>query len=113
MRRATLYSNSPRSRGLARPETPSPEKPVDAPRRKWRDLYTRYERKVLLGAAVLLGLLSLNTYFHPAPTAQAISQQTIDAAVLRALETQTLPSPAAKAYAAVQRAVVRVRAIGD
>jgi S1-C subfamily serine protease len=113
MRRATLYSNSPKSRGVARPETPSPEKPDEQPaKRRWRNLYTRYERKLLLGAAVLLALLYLNTQFHPqAP--QALSQETIDAAVVRALQTQTLPSPAAKAYAAVQRAVVRIRAIGD
>jgi len=114
MRRATLYSNSPRSRGAVRPETPSPEKPVEAPARpKWRNLYTQYERKLLLGAAVLLGLLYLNTHFSGAPLGPTVSQQAIDAAVVRALQTQTLPSPAAKAYATVQRAVVRVRAIGD
>jgi S1-C subfamily serine protease len=114
MRRATLYSNSPRSRGAARPESPSPEKPVEAPaKRKWRDLYTQYERKLLLGAAVILGLLYLQTHLAREPVGQTISQQAIDAAVLRTLQEQVLPSPAARAYAAVQRAVVRVRAIGD
>ena len=117
MRRASLYSNSPRSRAIARPvvesPVPGPEKPVAKPARRWRDLYTQYERKLLLGAAVLLGLLYLNSQFLPAPAAHALSQEAIDAAVARALQTQALPSPAAKAYAAAQRAVVRVRAIGD
>jgi S1-C subfamily serine protease len=114
MRRVTLYSNSPRSSGVARPETPGPEKPVEAPARpKWRNLYTRYERQLLLGAAVLLALLSLNAHFNAAPVNPGVSQQAIDAAVARALQEQVLPSPAARAYATVQRAVVRVRAIGD
>ena len=48
MKRASLYSTSPRTQ----------EKPVEAPvRRRWRDLYTSYERQLLFGAAVLLALL--------------------------------------------------------
>ena len=50
MKRATLYSRS----------ISSPEKPVDSRAKpKWRDLYTDYERRLLLGAAVLLALLAL------------------------------------------------------
>jgi S1-C subfamily serine protease len=43
----------------------------------------------------------------------AITQADVDAAVVRALEEKTLPSPAAKAYAAVRPSVVRVRAGSD
>jgi S1-C subfamily serine protease len=114
VRRASLYSNSPRPRGVVRSEEPSPEKPVEAPvKRTWRNLYTSYERQLLLGAAVLLGLLALAPHFTGRPVGQALSQEMIDSAVARSLAQATLPSPAAKAYAAVQRAVVRVRAIGD
>jgi S1-C subfamily serine protease len=101
MKRATLYSNSSRSSVRARPETGSPEKPVEPrARRGWRDLYTAYERQLLFGAMVLLLLLSLSSHFRT-PEAQAVSPP--------AVET---PSPA-KAYAAVQGALVRVRIISD
>jgi len=106
MRRTTLYSNSPRSRGVVRAETvaetPRPEKPVEARARpKWRDLYTQYERQLLLGAAVLLGLLALASHFTDAPVNPTISRQAIE------------PSPAAKVYAAVKGAIVRVSATAD
>jgi len=97
MRRAWLYSRSP---------LPSrPEKRVEPPaRRRWRDLYTGYERQILLGAAVLLCLISLATHFGFAPPpAQAVSQEKPPAA----------QSPAAVAYAAVKGSIVRIRAIGD
>lgn len=114
MRRATLYSNSPRSRGVVRPETPSPEKPVEAPAKaKWRDLYKRHERPLALAAFALLTIFLVVTHVTTSPVAPAISQEQIDAAVVRTLSEQVLPSPAAKAYAAVQRSVVRIRAIGD
>jgi S1-C subfamily serine protease len=114
MRRTTLYSNSPRSRGVVRPESPGPEKPVEAPaRRRWRDLYTSYERQLLLGAAVLLGLLALAPHFTGAPEKQALSQQQVDVAVARALSAQPLPSPATKVYDAIKGAIVRVRTGSD
>jgi len=101
MRRASLYSNSPRSRGVVRPEAESPEKPVEAPRtRKWRNLYSAYERQLLFGALVLLLLLSLSSHFRK-PEAQPISRPVIE-----------LPSPA-KVYASVQGAIVRIRTAAD
>src|SRR5262245_44100924 len=103
MRRATLYSSSS--------ATPKPEKPV-APRvkRTWRDLYTSYERNLLLGTIVLLAMLALASHFGVAPVA-ALTQQQIDAAVARSLSEQPLPSPAVKAYEAVRGAIVHVRAV--
>ena len=107
MRRATFYSNSPRS-------SRSPEKPVEPPaKRRWRDLYTQYERNLLLGAAVLLAVLWLSTHFGSGPVSQAISQQAIDAAVARALAEQPPASPATRVYGAVKGAIVSVRAISD
>ena len=105
MRRASLYSNSPRSRPVVRPPAPGPEKPVETrAKRKWRDLYNEYERKLLFGAVALLALLSLATHFKAAPVAQAVAPKTIE---------QPLPPPAAKAYDAVKGAIVRVRATAD
>jgi S1-C subfamily serine protease len=53
---------------------------------------------------------------HAAFTAQTpspVTQDDIDQAVLRTLETKPLPSPAVKAYQAVRSSIVRVKAIGD
>jgi len=103
MKRASLYSNSPRSRGSVRPEPESPEKPVEAPaRRRWRDLYSAYERQLLFGALVLLALLSLSSHFRaPEPKTTTAKPAAVDA-----------PSPA-KVYAAVQGAIVLVRTTTD
>jgi serine protease DegQ len=114
MRRATLYSNSPRTRGVVRPESPSPEKPVEAPARpKWRDLYKRHERPLAIAAFILLATFAVVTHVTKSPVAPAISQEQIDAAVARSLAEQPLPSPAAKVYDAIKGAIVHVRAIAD
>ena len=44
-----------------------------------------------------------------APTPRRITQKDIERAVLHTLETETLPSPAAKAYEAIRPSVVRIR----
>jgi len=114
MRRATLYSNSPRSCGVVRSETPSPEEPVEAPAKpKWRDLYKRHERPLVLAAFIFLAALLGVSHVTKSPVAPAISQQQIDAAVARSLSEQPLPSAAAKVYEAVKGAIVLVRATGD
>jgi len=113
MRRASLYSNSRKSRVAARPAPERPEKPVEPPaRRRWRDLYSAYERQLLFGALILLLLLSLSGQFRT-PEAQTLSQEAIDAAVQRTLAEQVLPSPAAKVFGAVHGAIVRVLTAAD
>jgi len=102
MRRASLYSNSPRSRAVVRPQAESPEKPVEAPRkRKWRNLYSAYERQLLFGAMVLLFLLSLSSHFRSEPPAQTMAPPAAD------------PSPVATVFNAVQGAIVRIRTATD
>jgi len=103
MRRASLYSNSPRSRAVVRPQPESPENPVEAPaRRRWRDLYSAYERQLLFGALVLLALLSISSHFRSEPAAQTMAPP----AVLD-------PSPVATVFNAVQGAIVRIRTAAD
>lgn len=96
MRRATLYSNSRRSE-------PSPELPVEPrAKRTWRNLYSAYERQLLFGAFVLLALLSISNYLRPPQAAAQLSQPAVEQ-----------PSSAAKVYASVQGAIVRIRTTAD
>ena len=91
-------------------ETSTVAEPV---RRTWRDRYKRHERPLLFaaGATAAAGLFALHLAFSPAPL--QITQEDIDRAVARTLETKPLPSPAVKAYQAIRSSIVRVRAIGD
>ena len=114
MRRASLYSNSSRSRGRARPETGSPEKPVESPARpKWRDLYSKHERRLTVGALFVVVALLIGSNVSRPPAAAPLAQQEIDAAVQRTLAEQVLPSPAAKVFRGVHGAIVHVRTSAD
>jgi len=102
VRRATLYSNSLRSRGVARPESPGPEKPVEPPARRWRDLYRRHERRLAIAAFAVLASLLIASNLRTAPAvAPAIPQE------------KAAPSPAAAVYEAVKGAIVLVRTTAD
>jgi S1-C subfamily serine protease len=111
MRRASLYSNSPRSRVVARPAPERPEKPVARPATKWRDLYIKYERRLTLTAFAVLALVVLFQISKPTPV--TLTRDDIDAAVQRTLAEQVLPSPAAKVFSAVHGAIVRVLTAAD
>jgi S1-C subfamily serine protease len=63
---------------------------------------------ILLAAAMLLGAQSA---FAPAPI--HITQEDIDQAVARTLETRPVPSQAIKAYQSVRSSLVRVRAMAQ
>jgi S1-C subfamily serine protease len=78
----------------------------------WRKLYKRHEKTllVLAGAVMAVGFLTIQASFRPA--AVQITQDDIDQAVARTLETRPLPSPAVKAYQSVRGSIVRVRASG-
>lgn len=116
MRRPALYSSAPRTFAeplggadpAAAPDTPAPASDATAgpaPRRRWtwRDPRTLWACIALLSAALLV----TGTLATRAPQ-RKLTQEDIDAAVLRTLSTNVLPSPAAKAYAAIIPSVVRV-----
>src|SRR5687767_11388240 len=115
--RSTVYSVSRNPRGkprvsvAAETATPAVEK---SPRAAWRDRYKQHERKLLFAAAALFAVLVIAAHgLWSAPAVQPLTQEALDAAVLRTLESKTLPSFASKSYEAVHRSIVRVRALGE
>ncbi|HUH95368.1 MAG TPA: trypsin-like peptidase domain-containing protein [Casimicrobiaceae bacterium] len=126
MGRVTLYSSSRRGQQQrpspfrARdPEAPAPEpaaaqpEPVVPAPRRWAAAVRRFDKPllVMLGALLAAGILIL--VVQPKSPPRTFTQSDIDAAVLHTLETKTLPSTAARAYAAVRPSVVRVRQLGE
>jgi S1-C subfamily serine protease len=69
----------------------------------------RHERIALVVFTALLSALLVIGYTATRPPARQITQHDIDAAVLHTLDSNVLPSAAAKAYEIVQQSVVRVR----
>jgi S1-C subfamily serine protease len=127
MKRVTLYSSSrPSITGRATSTNPptqfqSRDQPRDSsssqgspsiPRSRWRSFYARHEQRLLgLAAGGLITILLVFTYAAMTPPRE-ITQEDIRAAVLHTLETNTLPSPAAKAYELVRQSIVRVNGWG-
>src|SRR3954466_14676063 len=120
MRRG-FYSASPLSRRPAAAKNPvaieplpQADKPTVVESRKptWRSRYKRHEKPILFiaGAALAVTLVAIHSVLTP--EARPITQNDIDEAVARPLETKPLPSPAVKAYQAVRSSIVRVRATG-
>jgi S1-C subfamily serine protease len=127
MKKITLYSSSRSSRPRA-PVYPSPVVEIDktaqtqesvagepgggALRLRWKNFFGRHRPLLWLAAYALVGAVLLASYAMIAPPAREITPEEIRGAVLHVLDTETLPSPAAKAYEAVRRSVVRVRGLG-
>ncbi|HEX6436111.1 MAG TPA: trypsin-like peptidase domain-containing protein [Candidatus Binatia bacterium] len=127
MKRVPLYSSSrPSIIGQAPPtkqleQSQSPDQSRQTPaaqfaktsgRPRWRNFYIRNERRFLwLVAGGLISVLLVFTYSALKPPRE-ITQEDIRAAVLHTLETNTLPSPVAKAYDVVRSSVVRVNGWG-
>ncbi|SDP15623.1 Trypsin-like peptidase domain-containing protein [Rhodoferax sp. OV413] len=65
-------------------------------------------RALWTAIVVLTALLLTSLWLHQRPAARKLTQDDIDAAVLRTLETNTLPSAAARAVETVAPSVVRV-----
>lgn len=117
MARPTLYSSSlsaaPKAVGLETPGVSTPAIEVSASRtaRLIRHLkkYVPTGARLLWSAIALLTvLLVANLWLTLRPGPGQITQEIIDNAVLKTLETVDLPSPAAKAYEAILPSVVQV-----
>lgn len=109
MRRSALYSSSRQSARMPEP----PAAALDPPARpsllvRLRHISPNNPRLLwsAIGLLTVLLLVSLGLALRPAPP--RLTQKLFDSAVLKTLETAELPSPAAKAYAAILPSVVRV-----
>ncbi len=113
MRKPALYSRS-RSPAAALPTAPPATQPAAEPprARPWRAALARaaVNPRVMWAALALLSALLLASVLQRGPLGpKALTQKDIDAAVLRTLSTQNLPSPAARAAEKIRPAVVRVK----
>ena len=81
------------------------------PRFPWRNFYKRHERLLWVTAGGLFAFVLVFTYAAITPSTRQITQEDIHAAVLHTLETNTFPSPAAKAYEVIRPSIVRVRGL--
>ena len=128
MRKPALYSRSARASPLPAGEHPENARefagadvPVNASetdrlaRPGWRvgSAQAAVNPRVMWAAMALLGALLLVSVLARGPVgAGALTQKDIDAAVLRTLTTQALPSAAARAAEVVRPSVVRVVSLG-
>jgi S1-C subfamily serine protease len=113
MKRVALYSSSRASRNPIRAGGNSPPALFPAPARRLvlQNFVKHHGRVAWFLAGGLLALLLVWVYTTTAPAPRRITQKDIDKAVMHTLDTQTLPSPAAKAYEIIQPSVVRVRGL--
>ena len=119
MRKPTLYSSSRGAGGAGDPLSPMVDEPVApeaiveatlaAPGFWFR---VGHSPRVMWAALGLLAaLLIASMLWRPEPAGNALTQKDIDAAVLRTLTTQALPSVTARAAEKIRPSVVRVAGI--
>ena len=113
MRRPALYSSSSRSSTEKERLTASGDsvtQPETVPKRLGTLFrFARNDPRALWFVIGLLSLILLATlWLTLRPGARQLTQGDIDAAVLKTLENNVLPSPAAKAYEAILPSLVRV-----
>lgn len=120
MRRQVIYSSSRRpaaSAGsdAARADDPGQAKPPADPAPRFASLRARLAKhagvlRFLAGAAVALVVGAVYLWQQPPP---GLSQEHVDAAVIRTLENKALPARAGKAVEAIRPSVVRVRGFAE
>lgn len=110
MRKPALYSRSRRPVPPGMPAGPAPDAPAPATRRAWPALQRVAQSPRLVWAvlALLAAALAASQWQLHRAAPPALTQKDIDAAVLRSVTTQNLPSRAARAAAHISPAVVRV-----
>jgi serine protease DegQ len=110
MRRPALYSSSRSSRpGQNPPASPTEPVPSTPPAAKAPSRFAASSPKLLWAAILLLtALLAFSLSLGLRPGQRKLTQEDVNAAVLKTLETQVLPSEYAKAYENVRPSIVRV-----
>ncbi|NPC54717.1 S1C family serine protease [Caenimonas soli] len=111
MRRQALYSSSRSGRpGQNPPQAATPEVTPPAPAKAATPSRFSLTSPKLLWAAILMlaALLVFSISLGLRPTPRKLTQADINAAVLKTLETQNIPSEYAKAYDKIRPSVVRV-----
>ena len=107
MRRPALYSSTQPPAGPAAPVVPDAAAAKASIRRRWMPSATD-PRVLWLAIGLLAVALVVVVALVLRPQARKLTQEDIDAAVLKTLETNTLPSAAAKAHEVIAPSVVRV-----
>jgi len=114
MRRPALYSSSRPARAPAAPHESSPpgepqaEAVAASPAPRRRRFAISASSPALLWSAILLLGIALASSLLLHPPQRRLTQEDINAAVLKTMETQVMPSEYARAYENVRPAVVRV-----
>jgi S1-C subfamily serine protease len=110
MKRVSLYSSS-RPKAGNQAEVPKKIEPI--PGLQWKETLRKNRVMLLAAGPGLAALLIVLLQWAHAPVPQNLSQEDIDEAVTRSLESVPLPSQAVKAYEAVRGSIVRVRSFVD
>ena len=110
MRKSGLYSSARK----APPETVTVDAPISTSKlrskfKSLKNISLTDPRLLWLAIALLALLLLANIVVTQQNKAPKLTQEIIDSAVLKTLETADLPSPAARAYETILPAVVQVR----
>jgi len=118
MRRPAFYSRSPRAphdaaASQAPPQASDPhDTPADPPIQPARAKWEPGRRSFAVLLALSMGLTATSAMLWSRPPPQKLTQKDIDSAVLRTMQTATLPSRAAKAAEIIRPSVVRVVSYG-
>lgn len=116
MRRPAFYSSSRPGRAAADPAPQPPAaaaaetqaEPVPLPASRRRRFLPSASSPALLWTAILLLAIALATSIGVRPQQRRLTQEDINAAVLKTMETQVMPSEYARAYDNIRPSVVRV-----
>jgi serine protease DegQ len=113
MRRPAFYSRSPRGpQDAAAPAAPAEAESAQTQAKTPHPPWQPGRRSFGLLLAMIVAMGGTGAYLWPRHGVQALTQKDIDAAVLRTLQTQSLPSPSARAAEIIRPSVVRVVGYG-
>src|SRR5689334_14689782 len=120
MKRVSLYSRSTPVRPIvaraeARTESAVPESTAAPANGRTRigPFLRRWKSPLLVVAGAAFAIILVYTHGAMKVPPRELTQKDIDAAVLRTLETKSIPSRAAEAYELIKGSVVRVRGLGE